>query len=180
MVFQTQVFATPAFGIPGEVYDSSPVVSEPYILNSTNPLLNVYGNVFTIVDRTTAPNQVTAGNTTSVNGVIFAGFLVNPKAGVSFGTSGGGPLAPTLIAPNGIVGELLTQGSLIISLTNASASVGDVVIYNNLTGAVSTIAPSTAVPAGFTFAFAYIARFVASAVSGVTLAVANVNYYQAP
>ena len=180
MAFQTQVFATPAFGVQGELYGSSPVVSTPYILNSAVPANNIYGNVFTIVDRVTAANQVTAGNTSSVNGIIFAGFLVNPKAGVSYGAPGSYPLSPTLVAPNGIVGELLTQGSVIINLTTSPANVGDVVIYNNLTGALATVAPGVAIPAGFSFAYAYIARFTASTVSGETLAVAQVNYYQAP
>lgn len=102
----------------------------------------------------------------------FAGFLVDPKDVALFGT-GNQPLAPTLVVPNGAIVECLTMGTIYATLP-AACAIGDYVVYNNTTGAISTISPGTALANGTTFANAIVDYFTPDA-SGAQLAVISVN-----
>lgn len=102
----------------------------------------------------------------------FAGFLVNPKVEALYGTVGA-PLAPTLTVPNNNIVELMTMGSLIVTLP-AACNIGDSVIFDNATGAISTIAPGVALPNGKTFANAIVDYFTPNA-SGEQLAVIAID-----
>lgn len=102
--------------------------------------------------------------------VVFGGFLVNPKDVALFGV-GNQPLAPTLQVPNNAIVECLTMGTIVVTLTDA-ANIGDLVIYDNTTGEISTIAPGVALPHGKTFANALVDYFT---VSGDGLAVVTVD-----
>lgn len=153
MSFQSTVFLQQGFGVAGELFTDSPRRAESFILNSADAAYNVFGRAFTV----TSEGVAAAGGTNP-----FAGFLVNPKGSVLQGTQAGGSLAPTLTLPNYAQGELLTMGSIIVNLP-AAAAIGDLVVYDNTTGALSTITPSAALPVGTTFAQAKVDYFTVTA-----------------
>lgn len=145
MSYQSSVFQFQASGVQGEIYSDYPVGSDAYVINSASAANNIFGNACSIV--TTTQGQVKMGNS---DGAPFAGFLIFPKAQASFGTSGQ-PLAPTLAVPNGTVVDVLNLGMIWVFLP-AAAAIGDLVIYDNVTGALSTITPTTTLPSGKSFA----------------------------
>lgn len=155
MAFQSVVSFLPGLGVPGELYDNGPHRAEPFILNSvTNP--NVFGYAFTVSSQGVA----VVGNPGANK--VFAGYLVNPKNSALYGTAGD-VLAPTLILPDQNIGQILNMGSIIVSLplpvSPTVVNIGDLVVYNNLTGALSTIAPGANLPVGFSPGYAVVDRF---------------------
>jgi hypothetical protein len=167
MGFQTTVNQLQGFGVIGDVYDDGPIRSEPFIINSPDAANNVMGRAFTV----TSEQHARAGGTG-----VFAGFLINPKEQTTSGTSAGGTLAPTETIPNNTVAELLNMGSMVVSLP-AAAAIGDLVLYDTTTGALSTIAPGATYPAGTLFAHAVVDRWT---VSGAGLAVIKVTDVPVP
>lgn len=130
MTFQSTVQFDQAGGVVGELATESPLRSASYILNSSGTA-NTIGNVFTH----DADGVVQVGGTGA-----FAGVLVNPKSYALLGTSAGGALAPSLDLPDDTNGEILSMGSIYVSVTNisagASGAIGDPVYYVNATGAI--------------------------------------------
>jgi hypothetical protein len=168
MTFQSAVFLQQGFGVPGELFNDSPWRSQSYTLNSNSAAYNIVGATCCTV---TSQGFAEAGGTG-----IFAGFIVDPKVYALQGTVSGGTLAPTLTLPNYTQVELLTMGSIIVTLPGA-ANIGDVVIFNQTTGAISTQSPSTALPSGYSFANAVVDYF---SVTGPGLAVITVTPQQNP
>lgn len=156
MAFQSTVNFAQGAGVVGELFVQSPRIALEYILNSADAAYNVFGRCFTVVSQGVAE----AGNPDE--DAIFAGFLVNPKGSTTSGTVAGGSLAPTLTLPNYSQGELLTEGIIWVSLP-AAAAIGDLVVYDNTTGALSTIAPDAALPTGKSFAYAEVYAFTVAA-----------------
>lgn len=108
MTFQTAVSLAQGFGVPGEQFDNSPVKSQPFTLVSADAAYNIIGaTAYTVSSEGIAA----AGGTGN-----FAGILMNPKSQASSGTTAGGTLAPTLTLPNYAVGELMSEGSAILTL----------------------------------------------------------------
>jgi len=139
MTFQTTFRANMTSGVPGEVFSDSPRRAIDALLNSASAAYNIIGaTAFTYLSEVAATGggiplaSVAAGGTGA-----FAGILANPKAYFSTGTSGGGTLAPTLTLPNNINAELVQMGAMFVTLT-AAANVGDLVYYDNTTGALGT------------------------------------------
>jgi len=133
--FQSAIASNIGFGVIGEEAFDGPRRAQPGVLKGTAAYL-VFGRYFTIdpADGTFVPGGVGAQG----------GIMVNPKGAVSYGTSGGGSLAPTLTQLAGAVAEFLTMGYPIVSLP-AAAAVGDRVLYDTTTGALSTVAPNVSV-----------------------------------
>jgi hypothetical protein len=154
MGFQTSIAALPGLGVIGELYVDSPRRAQSFILNSVSAAYNVFGRGFS----KTSEGVAAAGNTGSA---VFAGILVNPKSKVSRGVSND-PIAPSLTLNNYEQGDLLTMGSVIVTLP-ASAALGDLVVYDNTTGVLSTITPSTTLPVGKSPAYAYVDYFTVTA-----------------
>jgi hypothetical protein len=130
MSFQTTISSSQAFGVKGELILSSPIRATPYNLVST-PNLNTVGNAFTVSSEGVA----TVGGTG-----VFAGILVNPKHYATSGTVSG-TLEPTMVLPDNSIGELLTMGD-IVAYINSAAAIGDNVVYDTTTGALSAVAPT--------------------------------------
>lgn len=133
MSFQSTVSLNQAFGVQGELILSGAHRAAPYNLVST-PNLNTVGNAFTVSSEGVA----TVGGTG-----VFAGILVNPKHYATSGTTAG-TLQPTLVLPDNSIGELLTFGE-IVAYINSAANIGDNVVYDTTTGALSAVAPATVV-----------------------------------
>lgn len=151
MGFQTAVDLNQGFGVIGEIFDSGPHRAQPFIIDSTDPANNVFGRAFTVLSE----GKAAAG----AEGGSFAGILINPKAHASYGTAAGGPLAPTLTLADNVVGELLSEGSIIVTLP-AAAAIGDLVYFTDATGVLTTIAPGGVAPANSTLIEgAYVDRF---------------------
>jgi len=155
--FQQSIYRVSGAGVPGEAYNDSPSRVQPFSLNSTDPTKNTFGTAFTVQSEGIAQSGNVAGNK------VYAGILVNPKGSALYGQV----VNATLTLPNGAVAELATMGSWWVTLP-AAAAIGDVVIYDNTTGALSTIAPGVALPTGKSPAFANVDFFT---VSGAGLAV---------
>lgn len=172
MAFQTAVQLAQGFGVPGDLYTDGPHRAEPYILISSDAALNIIGaTAFTVSSEGVAA----AGGTNP-----FAGILVNSKVYATSGTVSGA-LSPTLTLPNNTQAEILSMGSIVVTLPGAAA-IGDLVIYDTTTGVLSTIAPGADLPSGKAFAQALVDYFtVAGAGSAViTLSPALVIPQPAP
>lgn len=131
MSFQSTVFVQQGFGVPGEQFTDGPTRAEAFTINSVSAANNIIGATCCSV---TSQGFCAAGNS---GGLPFAGLLVNPKNQALFG-SGGVPLAPTLTVNNFQAVQCATMGSFVVTLP-AVAAIGDTVIYDNTTGAISTI-----------------------------------------
>jgi len=154
MPFQNTVALQMGFGVPGEIYANAPRVSSSWTLNSASP--NIFGYAFSVLSQGFAQVGNPGGT------AVFAGILVNPKGSASYGAPGGAPLSPTLTLANFSQGELATEGSFVVTLP-AAAAIGDVVIYDETTGALSTIAPGVSLPSGKLYANAYVWYYTVAA-----------------
>lgn len=150
MASQSTVFLQQGFGVPGDLYAAdAPYRGQPFILSSALASYNIIGaTMFTISSQGIAA----AGG---VSPAAFAGLLVNPKVYSSSGATGSGPLSPTLTLANNVQAELATEGSFVVTLP-AAANIGDYVIFDSTTGAISTIAPTVALPGGKLFGYALV------------------------
>ena len=160
MGFQSVIYADQAIGVPGTLYDNSPIRALSYILNSASAAYNIIG--------ATAMTVVTDGTVRAGSGGTrgFAGILANPEIQALFGSSGV-PLNPSLTLTNGVVAACVTMGRIFVTLP-AAANIGDLVVYDNTTGALSTVAPGAALPVGKTFAQAQVIRYTLT-VAGVAV-----------
>lgn len=132
MAFQSTVRQLQAFGVIGEIIRNVPVISTAWNLVS-DPVVNTIGNAFSV----TSEGVAECGGTG-----VFAGILVNPKSYSLNGTTDGA-LESSLDLPDNSVGELLTAGEVVVTLTSA-ASIGDAVIYAEATGDLDAIEPVAA------------------------------------
>jgi hypothetical protein len=165
MGFQSAVFINQGFGVPGEQYTDSPWRAQSFTIVSALASYNIIGQTMCSV---TSDGFCAAGN---AGGTLpFAGLLVDPKDIALFGT-GGIPLAPTLTVPNNTQVECATMGSFVVTLPGA-ANIGDWVIYDNTTGAISTVAPGTSLPSGKSWGNAFVDYFT---VPGAGLGVITMN-----
>lgn len=119
MGFQSAVALAQGFGLVGEPAFDGPTRAQPGVVKGTAANI-VVGRFFT---QDLADQQFTPGGTNPLGGL-----LINPKALQSIGTTGGGPLAPTLTVPAGTVCEFATMGEFIVSLIGA-ANIGDGVFF---------------------------------------------------
>jgi hypothetical protein len=166
MSFQSTVSIELGFGVPGELFTDAPYKVQPFTINSAQASYNVIGATACTI---TSQGFCQAGSGGTLG---FAGILVDPKDIALFG-AGGVPLNPTLTVPNYTQVECLTMGDVIVTLP-AAANIGDYVIFDNTTGALSTITPTTPLPSGKTFANAIVSYFT-QGISGSALAVITVN-----
>ena len=167
MGFQSTVAINIAAGVPGEMAFDAPWKAETYTINSATSSLNIIGATCCSV---TSQGYCAAGNTTGA--LPFAGFLVDPKDIALFGVNNQ-PLSPTLTVPNQAIVECMTMGTIYVTVP-AACAIGDYVIFDNVTGAISTITPSTPLPSGKSFANALVDYFTPNA-SGVQMAVISIN-----
>lgn len=132
MSFQSSVRQLMTYGIVGEVIFDGPQRAEPVILDSADAANNVIGRAFT--SPAGEDSTVDAGGTG-----VFRGILVNPLVYATSGTTAGA-LEPTLTLPNNTNVEVLSMGTIIVSLLNA-ASIGDSVMFTQSTGELSALPP---------------------------------------
>lgn len=164
MTFQSTVSIQQGFGVPGEQFSDGPWRAQSYTIESALASYNIIGATACTI---TSQGFCEAG---SGGAGGFAGILVDPKNIALFG-AGGIPLNPTLTVPNFTQVECATMGSYVVTLP-AAAAIGDYVIYDNTTGALSTITPSTPLPVGKTFANAIVDYYT---VTGSGLAVITLS-----
>ncbi len=164
MGFQSEVFVQQGFGVPGELFADCPYVVAPFTIVSAQAAYNIIGATCCTV---TSEGFCEAG---AGGDFGFAGFIVDPKDQALFGT-GGQPLSPTLTVNNNAIVACLIMGKIIVTLP-AAANIGDYVVYDDTTGAISTITPSTPLAVGTTFANAIVTDFT---VTGAGLAVILVD-----
>lgn len=156
MGFQSAVSLLQGFGVPGEQFTDGPTRAETFTIVSASSSLNIIGATACTV---TSQGVCAAGNVGGAR--VFAGILVDPKDVALFDT-GNQPLAPTLVVPNNSIVECASMGSFIVTLP-AAANIGDSVIFDNTSGALSTIAPGIALPSGKTFANAVVDYYTVAA-----------------
>ena len=139
MAFQSVVNSQMAFGVAGEPFDNGPRRSAPWALLSASADYNVVGaTAYTVTSGPATP--ATPAIAAAGGSGVFAGILVGPKEYATSGTVAGGALAPTMVLPNYTNAELLTQGAIFATLSGA-ANIGDQVIYDLTTGALSSMVP---------------------------------------
>jgi hypothetical protein len=165
MGFQSTVYLQQGFGVPGELFVDAPYRVQSYILNSALASYNIIGATFVSI---TSQGNVAAGN--SGGTAVTAGLLVDPKNQALYGV-GGSSLAPTLVLPNYTQVEVASMGTFVVTLP-AAAAIGDWVIYDNTTGAISTVTPGTSLPSGKSWAMARVDYYT---VAGAGLAVITLD-----
>jgi len=134
MTLQSTVALNQGFGVVGESVFEGPRRATPGTISHATAADIVVGRAFTI---TASDGTYRPGGTG-----VFGGILSNPKGLASVGTSAGGPLAPTLVVPTGTIGEFAKMDQLLVAMSNA-AGIGDGVYFDNTTGVLSALAPST-------------------------------------
>lgn len=142
MGFQTTVRYDYAFGIPGEMKYDGPKRVNTGFLNSASAAYNIVGQTY--FTQPAAGGAYVAGGTG-----LPGGLLCNPKVYASFGTSAGGPLAPTMTLANNVEAEFAIMGYYVANMP-AACNIGDLVIYDTTTGAIASIPPVTAFTASQT------------------------------
>lgn len=165
MAFQGSVAVKQGFDVPGEVFQDVPWTVLSYILESSGQPNIIGSTAYTITDDGVA--QAGSGGTFG-----FAGILCMPKSYTLTGV-GGSALAPSKQLADGTQAELLSDGMIAVMLP-AAANIGDLVIYNNTTGALATMAPTDQLPVGFSFANAIVSQFTQT-ISGEGIAIIHVN-----
>ena len=167
MAFQSNVFLKSGLSVPGELYADDPKRSQSYILQSSDPAFNIVGaTAYTVSFEGIAA----AGDPTAGAGPVFAGFLVLPKSYALFGANGAA-LDPTLVLPNETQADLLSMGSIVVTLP-APAQIGDVVFYSQVDGSLITQPQGLGVPPGYNYANAFVSYYEVTAPG---LAVITVN-----
>lgn len=173
MSFQSTVGYTLGYGVAGEpAYDTAAVRTQPGVLNSADPTLNIFGRAAVILAGATGSFPVAgdAGANPKALSVgmgvagVFAGILAYPKNHALIGTTAGGTLAPASVVGNGANVELAVQGHWVVSLPAAS-NPGDVLYFKIVDGTLATAAPGAAIPAGCAGPIGNVERFVNAAAS---------------
>jgi hypothetical protein len=143
MPLQSSVNTYNTIGFPGNLAFDVPMRAAPFNLVST-PQVNTVGYACTVIsggNPDTVGGSPLAG-TAKVGGTgVFAGIIIMPKSYVTSGT-GGSALAPTLALPDNTTAELLQEGQIFVSL-GTTANIGDLVYYDNTTGALGSVAPTS-------------------------------------
>ena len=173
---QVNTFQPTAF--PGSKFSTAPMTAYSYLLWSINLAGDAVDNVIGSTGYTNVKNQngtVQAGNPNYLTQPDpFAGILVNKDDHISFGTAFN-PLAPTMKLPNGTTATLATQGDVAVTISNFPANIGDLIVMNNTTGALSSIPRFTAPTANQTPCNAEIKYFNNPTGSGPTECIININ-----
>lgn len=154
MSFQSAVQINQGAGVPGELFTNSPSRAQTYRINSADADYNIVGATCCTIE---SEGVVQAGAGGALG--VFAGFLVAPKDYALFG--GAQPLDPSLTLPNDSIVECLTMGTIFATLP-ATANIGDLVVFDDTTGAIETISPGDNLPAGKSFAYAEVDYFEAT------------------
>lgn len=136
--FQNTVNVQLSFGVVGEILNDGPMRTESLILDTTG------GSVGLAFTKSNTTNVATQGGTG-----VFAGILINPKSLPGFAPASGFPIDPSLVVPAGNQAEFMTMGTIIVALTGAG-NIGDIIQFNQTTGALSAKAPGSAADAGNT------------------------------
>lgn len=144
MAFQSAVAIFLGFGVVGDIFLDTPAKIDPAILNSVSAANNVFGRAFTY----NADGTVAAGLGAGAANTVFAGILVNSKEHSTAGDANGA-LDPTLTLMNNEVAAFLKGGSPIVTLP-ATANIGDVVYFDNVTGVLGSMIASGTLPSGKT------------------------------
>lgn len=141
MSIQNTIRQFPTDAFPGDFVLDGPIRSQPVLLRSADPTLNIIGRAITMVAATDGVAIV--GGTGA-----FGGILTNSKQYASLGGSSG-PLSPTLTLPNELPVQGTTTAPGIAVITSTTANVGDGVAYANATGILAA-APGGTPPASHT------------------------------
>jgi len=155
--FQSTVTSNMGLGVVGDIFDDGPRRCQPFILVADGDATNLIGRAFTMkagLEGVAEPGR---------DGVQpFAGILVNSKEYALYGVPGNAFGASLTLADN-VIGELLSEGSIIVSVP-AAAGIGDAVFFDLITGAISTALQAAATPAGTAkIVGAYVDRFIPTA-----------------
>jgi hypothetical protein len=146
MTFQSTIPYDFAYGVPGDLRFDGPLRVSTGLINSASAAYNIVGATYFTTNQ--SAGTVQAGNPASGT-VVGYGILCNPKAYASFGNSTNGPLGPTMTLANFVQAEFINMGFVVVTVPGAS-NIGDIVEYNNTTGALKTLAPGSSADSGFT------------------------------
>lgn len=133
MAFQSTVNQLLAFAVVGELLRDGPTRASSLIVNSSGAA-NTIGYAFT---KSNSTNIASVGGTIA-SGTVWAGILANPKVYASNGTTAG-TLTPTLNIPDNAQASFVYEGLIAVVSTNGG-NIGDLLVYDTTTGAISTVA----------------------------------------
>ncbi|CAB5156676.1 hypothetical protein UFOVP150_84 [uncultured Caudovirales phage] len=142
MAFQSSVRQFMADGVVGDIALDGLVRATPGVLKSSDATQNLIGRAFTAVAG--QDGQFVAGGLG-----VFAGILINSKLYALRGTTTG-TLTPSTTLPNDLPVEVCNFASGIYVTLAGSASIGDQVQFDQITGVLTSRAPGAAASAGNT------------------------------
>jgi len=161
--FQSVVNFVNAPGTPGDLAAEAPLVSQSVIVDSDGVTPNTIGfgasYITNVIPFGEGQNTVQTGNPTGT--AVFAGIMANSKEQASFGGKSG-PLSPTLDLADKSQVSVVSEGHMWVYM-NTPSNIGDVVVYNNVTGELSCYPPSAVLPIGSSNAYATVYQFSNSA-----------------
>lgn len=152
MAFQSTVGLQQGFGVAGELATDAPHMAATYTLRSVSSALNIIGATAYTLD---AEGIAKAGSSGSVG--TYIGVLCDPKEHANFGVTGN-TLGSSMVVPNESIAALLTMGQMWCVITT-TAAIGDWVVFDNTSGALSTVAKGSALPVGKSWANAFVDRY---------------------
>ncbi len=152
MAFQSTVYTVTGAGVPGEAYMDTPWRAQPYTIDSASAAYNIIGATF-CTKTSQGFCQAGSGGTMGI-----AGLLISPKEQALMGSIG----SPTLTVADQVAVQCATQGTFWVTLP-AAAAIGDYVVFDNTTGAISTITPGTSLAGGTSWAYAFVYVLTVSA-----------------
>lgn len=164
MTFQKQINIEQGFGVPGDIHLDSPMRAESLVMNSEGSQKNIIGYAFT---KDASTNVAKVGGEIA-SGRVFAGILANSKEYPLHGTEKG-VLEPTLALPDHSRGDFVTMGDVVVRVKSA-CKIGDFVVYDAVTGELSTVADKSSLGGKQLVPNAVIYRYpVANSEGGLTV-----------
>lgn len=124
MPFQSTIALDQAYGLPGELRFEGPTRVTPGVTKGTAANI-IVGSAFTI---DTADGKYQPGGTG-----VFGGIMINGLEQACYGTTAGGPLAPSQQVPVGVTAQFCEMGFVCVRLQNA-ATIGQGVYFVQATG----------------------------------------------
>ncbi|MGV7078483.1 structural cement protein Gp24 [Testudinibacter sp. P80/BLE/0925] len=137
MTFQKTVNFEQGFGVPGDIHLDSPIRAESLVVDSKGAQKNHYGYAYT---KDASTNIAQVGGAIGA-GKVFAGIMVNSKEAALYGGATG-TLEPTLAIPDNSQADFAVMADIVVQVSTA-CKIGDFVVYDETTGALSTVADSS-------------------------------------
>lgn len=140
-MFQQTLNGNIAAGIPGELAFDGPLRASPGFIDGAANAANCFLGRFYTKNRDTGLYQP-GGDMVANDDLLFGGIAGTPKEMIGYGTTAGGPLAPSLAVKPGSLATFFEMGMVNVAMA-APCQEGDIAVYTIATGVISTVPPES-------------------------------------